>query len=104
MRGTGDRQVWSFLVCPAAGSIAGVAFGIFDSGTVREASISVLPLDGWPGLGLSFGAAFWSLLPAFLFLAVFALVQGTSIDRFMQKGESTGGGPGRWNSGDNGAF
>ena len=38
-----------------------------------------LPLDGWPGLGLSFGAAFWSLLPAFLFLSVISVLQGNSI-------------------------
>ena len=79
IRFSGALRVWSSVIGITAGSVAGVAFGIFDFGPVREAPIVGMPLEGWNGLGLSFGVAFWSLLPAFLFLAVIAVLQGTSI-------------------------
>ena len=79
LRGSGPWRVWSSLIGIVAGCVAGVALGIYDFGPVREAPVTGLPLDGWPGLGLSFGAAFWTLLPAFLFLSVVAVLQGSSI-------------------------
>ena len=85
MRGTGAWRVWSSLIGIAAGSLVGVAFGVFDFGPVKDAPIAGLPIDGWPGLGLEFGSAFWSLLPAFLFLALIALMQGTSIAMSIQR-------------------
>ncbi len=85
MRGSGAWRVWSSLIGIAAGSAAGVAFGIFDFGPVRDAPLAGLPLDGWPGLGFGFGAAYWSLLPAFLFLGVMTVLQGSSIGLSMQR-------------------
>ncbi len=79
IRGSVTWRVWSSVIGIAAGAVAGVAFGIFDFDPVREAPIVGMPLDGWNGIGLSFGVAFWSLLPAFLFLAVIGVLQGTSI-------------------------
>ena len=79
LRGSGPWRVWSSLIGIVAGCVAGVALGIYDFGPVREAPITGLPLDGWSGLGFSFGAAFWTLLPAFLFLSVVAVLQGSSI-------------------------
>ncbi len=85
LRGSGAWRVWSPLIGIAAGAVAGVAFGIFDFGPVREAPIIGMPLDGWPGLGLSFGVAFWSLLPAFLFLSIISILQGASIGLSAQR-------------------
>lgn len=85
LRGSGVWRVWSALIGIVAGSVAGVAFGIYDFGPVREAPSAGLPLDGWAGPGLSFGAAYWSLLPAFLFLALLSLLQGTSIALSIQR-------------------
>ena len=85
MRGSGAWRVWSSLIGIAVGSVVGVAFGIFDFAPVKDAPITGLPLDGWPGFGLTFGSAFWSLLPAFLFLALIALMQGTSIAMSIQR-------------------
>lgn len=79
LRASGAWRVWAALIGIAAGAVVGIAFGIYDFGPVRDAPVAGLPLDGWPGLGLSFGAAFWSLLPAFLFLSVIAVLQGNSI-------------------------
>ncbi len=85
MRGSGAWRVWSSLIGIAVGSLVGAAFGIFDFGPVKDAPIAGLPIDGWSGLGLEFGSAFWSLLPAFLFLALIALMQGTSIAMSIQR-------------------
>ncbi len=49
LRGSGAWRVWSSLIGIAGGAVAGVAFGIFDFGPVREAPIIGMPLDGWPG-------------------------------------------------------
>ena len=85
IRGSGAWRVWSSLIGIAAGSMAGVAFGIYDFGPVVEAPVAGLPLDGWPGLGFGFGAAYWSLLPAFLFLGVMTVLQGGSIGLSIQR-------------------
>ena len=79
IRGSGAWRVWSSLIGIAAGSVAGIAFGIYDFGPVREAPVAGLPLEGWPGLDFGLGVAFWSLLPAFLFLAVISVLGGSSI-------------------------
>ena len=79
LRGSGPWRVWASLIGLVAGSVAAVGFGIFDFEPVREAPVAGLPFEGWSGPGLSFGTAFWSLLPAFLFLSVMAVLQGNSI-------------------------
>ncbi len=85
LRGSATWRVWSALIGIAAGAAAGIAFGIYDFGPVREAPVAGLPLDGWAGLGFSFGAAYWSLLPAFLFLGVMTVLQGSSIALSIQR-------------------
>ena len=85
LRGSGGWRVWSSLIGIAAGSVAGMAFGIYDFGPVREASVAGLPVEGWEGLGFSFGAAYWSLLPAFLFLGLITVLQGSSIALSIQR-------------------
>ncbi len=79
LKGSAVWRVWASLIGIVAGSIAGIAFGIFEFGPVTESSVAGLPLDGWPGFGFSFGSAFWSLLPAFLFLSAIAVLQGNSV-------------------------
>ena len=79
LRGSGPWRTWASLIGIVAGSAAAAGFGIFDFGPVRDAPVAGLPFEGWSGPGLSFGAAFWSLLPAFLFLSVIAVLQGSSI-------------------------
>ena len=85
LKGSAVWRVWASLIGIAAGAIAGIAFGIFDFGPVREATVAGLPLDGWPGFGFSFGTAFWSLLPAFLFLSAIAVLQGNSVAMATQR-------------------
>ena len=85
LRGSGAWRVWSSLIGIAAGSVVGMAFGIYDFGPVREASVAGLPFEGWEGLGFSFGPAYWSLLPAFLFIGLITVLQGSSIALSIQR-------------------
>ncbi len=85
LRGTGQWRVWAPLIGIGAGWIAAGAFGIYDFGPAREAPPAGLPLGGWPGLGFDFGLAFWSLLPAFLFVSVILVLQSNSIGLSIQQ-------------------
>ncbi len=85
LRGSGAWRVWSSLIGIAAGSVVGMAFGIYDFGPVREAAVAGLPVEGWEGLGFRFGPAYWSLLPAFLFLGLITVLQGSSIALSIQR-------------------
>ena len=79
IRGSANWRVWASVIGLVVGSVVGAFFGLFDFEPVREASIVGLPFEGWHGLSFDFGAAFWSLLPVFLFLSIVALLQGNSI-------------------------
>ena len=85
LRGSATLRNWSTLIGIVAGCIASVAFGIFDFGAMREAQWTGIPWQGWPGFALDFGIAFWTLLPAFLFLSVVSVLQGTSIALSIQR-------------------
>ena len=85
LKGSAVWRVWASLIGIVAGAITGIGFGIFDFGPVREATVAGVPLDGWPGFGFGFGPAFWSLLPAFLFLSAIAVLQGNSVAMATQR-------------------
>ncbi len=78
LRGPKTLRLWAPLLSIAAGSACAAAFGLFDTERVTRAPWAGLPPGGWPtGLGLDVGTAFWTLLPAFLFLSViFAFQMG----------------------------
>ena len=86
LRGAGRWRLWGPVVALIAGSAAGgLAFGIYDTETVRGAAWIGLPGFAWPGLDLGFGPAFWGLLPAFVLLtlvgAMDTLGDGIAIQR-----------------------
>ena len=85
LRGTGQWRVWAPLIGIGAGWIVAAAFGIYDFGPASEAPPAGLPLGGWPGMGFDFGLAFWSLLPAFLFVSVILVLQSNSIGLSIQQ-------------------
>ncbi|MDE2861116.1 MAG: purine/pyrimidine permease [Chloroflexota bacterium] len=79
LRGSAVVRLWGPIIGIVAGSAVAAAFGLYDSGQVREAAWVGLPGE-WPGLDWppvvsGLGVTFWTLLPAFLFLSVIISIQ-----------------------------
>ena len=68
---SGAWRLWAPIVGIGTGSaIGGLVFGIYDTTRILEADWVGLPAVAWPGLDLSFGPAFWALLPAFVLVTL----------------------------------
>lgn len=64
-------RLWAPVIGIGAGSaVGGLVFGIYETGRISEAAWVGLPAVVWPGLDLSFGPAFWALLPAFVLVTL----------------------------------
>ena len=75
LRATGVVRLWAPVIGIAGGCAAAGAFGLYDTRLVAEASWVGLPAGGWPGFDLHFGPAFWSLLPAFVFVTLIGAIE-----------------------------
>ena len=71
----GRLKPWSLAIGFVAGCIMAYQAGIMDFLPVGEAAWFGVPTTGWPGLDLSFGPEFWSLLPAFWFVTLVAALK-----------------------------
>ena len=70
-RAAGALRLWSPLIAIAVGCLAAIPFEAYDGlGPVSDAPWLGLPESGLPGLDLTLGAEFWSLLPLFLAVAL----------------------------------
>ena len=78
LKAKGPLRLWAPVIGIVVGSVVAGAFGLYDVNRVAEAMWFGLPMVRWPGLDLSFGPAFWGLLPAFLFVAVVCTIQTIS--------------------------
>ena len=67
LRGNAVLRLWAPVIGVIAGAAAAAYFGLYDFSRVASAGWFGLPDAQWPGLDLSFGPAFWALLPAFIF-------------------------------------
>ena len=79
LRKPGFWRVWGPLFGLALGCIAGAALGVLNLESLRHALWFGVPLAGWEGPGYQFGAAFWTLAPAFLFISALTVVQTNSL-------------------------
>ncbi len=75
LRGSAAVRLWAPIICIFVGCVAAVVLGIYDFERVTQASWVGFPVSGWPGPGLAFGTAFWTLLPAFLFIGAIISIQ-----------------------------
>ena len=75
LRATGVVRLWAPVIGIAGGCAAAGAFGLYDTQLVAEASWIGLPAGAWPGFDLHFGPAFWSLLPAFVFVTLIGAIE-----------------------------
>ena len=85
LKATGVLRLWAPVVGVVAGSIVGLYFGVYDTARVAGASWIGLPHGAWPGLDLSFGPVFWTLLPGFVFVTLIGAIEtvgdGAAIQR-----------------------
>lgn len=71
LRFTGVWRLWALGIGLVLGSLVGAAFGIYDVERVAAAPWIGLPdFSGYPGMDLSFGPAFWALLPGFIIVTL----------------------------------
>ncbi|MCY4134004.1 MAG: hypothetical protein OXG30_03710 [bacterium] len=75
LKSSGSLRLWAPVIGVIAGSIVAAGFGLYDFDQVSDASWVGVPDGGWPGFDLSFGSAFWSLLPAFVIVTIIGAVE-----------------------------
>ena len=69
-------RMWVLPASVAVGLIVAVPLGLFDTDIVAAAPwVNPLPDYAWPGLGLTFNADFWALLPVFLLVNLTAFMK-----------------------------
>ena len=78
LKATGVLRLWAPVIGVALGSAIAASYGLYDLERVAAAPWIALPQVQVPGLDLGFGAAFWTLLPSFLLVAVIAAVRTMS--------------------------
>ena len=78
LKAPGAWRLWAPVIGVGAGTVVGASFGLYDFGRVAGGAWLDLPRGRWPGFDLTFGPAFWALLPAFLLVAVIAAVRTMS--------------------------
>ena len=78
LRASGMWRVWSALISIGIGCLASALFGIYDFQRVIDAPWLGIPEVGFPGFDLTFGIAFWTLLPTFLVLTLVLAIKGIS--------------------------
>ena len=78
LKARGVLRLWAPVIGIVAGSLVSFAFGLYDVDRIASAPWIGFPAAQWPGLDLDFGAAFWALLPAFLFIAAVCTIQTIS--------------------------
>ncbi len=78
LKASGALRLWAPVIGVVLGSLIAAGYGLYDLERVAAASWVDLPRIQAPGLDLGFGAAFWTLLPSFLLVAVIAAIRTMS--------------------------
>ena len=94
LKAAGSLRLWAPVIGVVVGSVVAGAFGLYDMGLVARASWAGLPDGEWPGLDLGFGAAFWALLPAFVFVTLVGTIETIGDAVAIQRVSCAE--PGRW--------
>ena len=75
LRARGIGRLWAPVAGVVAGSIAATFLGLYDFEQVAAAAWIGAPASGWPGFDVSFGPAFWALLPGFVIVTLIGAVE-----------------------------
>lgn len=90
LKATGSLRLWAPVIGVVVGSVVAGGFGLYDTGLVANSAWVGLPEGEWPGLDLGFGAGFWALLPAFVFVTLVGAIEtigdGVAIQRVSWRG------------------
>ena len=89
LRAAGVVRLWAPVIGIATGCAVAAWFGLYNTQLIAEAGWIGLPAGGWPGFDLQFGIAFWSLLPAFVFVTLIGAIEtigdGVAIQRVSRR-------------------
>ncbi len=72
---TGTLRLWAPVLGVIVGSVVASFYGLYDIDRIANAEWVGVPEGGWPGFDLSFGPAFWALLPAFVFVTLVGAIE-----------------------------
>lgn len=75
LKSSGKLRLWAPVIGIVCGSMVGLHFGLYDVNLVANAAWFGFPDGAWPGLDLSFGPVFWTLLPAFIFVTLVGAIE-----------------------------
>ncbi len=76
VKATGVLRLWAPVAGVVAGAMVGGYFGIYDTARIADAPWIGFPdTSAWPGFDLSFGPAFWALLPGFVFVTLIGAIE-----------------------------
>ena len=85
LKAAGTLRLWAPVAGVAAGSVVGGLFGLYDLDRVASAPWFGLPEAAWPGFDVGFGPAFWTLVPAFLLVAMIGTIRTVSSSVAVQR-------------------
>ena len=85
LKAAGALRLWAPVVGVVAGSVVGGLFGLYDLDRVASAPWFGLPEAAWPGFDVGFGPAFWTLVPAFLLVAMIGTIRTVSSSVAVQR-------------------
>lgn len=71
----GAWRLWAPVVGVGTGCIVASFYGLYDTAMIASAPWIGLPKSGWPGIDLSFGLSFWTLLPVFILVTVVGAIE-----------------------------
>ncbi len=78
LKARGALRLWAPVIGVVLGSVIAAGYGLYDLERIAAAPWVDLPRIQAPGLDPGFGAAFWTLLPSFLLVAVIAAIRTMS--------------------------
>ena len=71
----GAWRLWAPVIGVGLGCIVASFYGLYDTTMIGSAPWIGLPGTGWPGIDLSFGLSFWTLLPVFVLVTVVGAIE-----------------------------
>lgn len=85
MRARGRLRLWSPILAVIVACVFAALFGLFDVEGVRNAAWIALPRPDFPGLDLTPGVDFWTLLPMFVVVSLASVIKTMTTSVVLQR-------------------